>query len=83
MSGSALSPKQRGAAQAREALNSRFPNPEAKSEYFRELAQPESERRRGGVFLSRDEAAALAEAYSILQGVAQRVRKQEAANGAS
>lgn len=67
-----ITPEQR-TRRAREAFDAKFSTPEEKSEYFRSIGRQESERRRGGVVLSADEAATLVSVYRQLREIAQRL----------
>jgi len=66
-----LTPAQRRTQLARQAFDAKFDSPEAKSEYFRDLAQRSHERR---LTLSGDEAAAIAAAYALLSQIAARAQ---------
>ncbi len=74
-----LTPQQRRTLKARETLAAKFATPEEKSAHYRELAEREATRRRGGIVLSAEEASALAHAYDIMRSVAERARKGAAA----
>ncbi len=75
MSDEVLTPQQRRTLKAREALAATFPTTEAKAEYYRDLAEREAARRRGGIVLSAEEASALAHAFDLIRSVAERARK--------
>jgi hypothetical protein len=66
-----LTPAQRRTLPARQALAAQFASPEAKTEYYQELARRSHERR---LVLSGDEAAALLAAYTLLRQIAERAR---------
>jgi hypothetical protein len=73
MGNDALTPQQRRTFPARKALAAKFSSPKEKFQFYRGLAEREATRRRGGIVLSADEAASLAEAYAMLQQVARRI----------
>ncbi len=50
---------------------SAFPTPEAKTDFYRELARRAND---GRIVLSRDDAEALVSAYELLQRIAHRAR---------
>jgi hypothetical protein len=66
-----LSPDQRRTLKAREALARKFATPEQKSEHYRAMAEKANA---GRVVLSGDEAAALVDAYAILNKITERAR---------
>ena len=66
-----LTARQRQTLPGRRALADQFPTPEARTEHYRALARRSADRR---VVLSGDEAAALADAYSLLGRIAERAR---------
>ena len=59
-------------ARARETFAASFESAEAKSEHYRELAARSAKTRADRVYLTRDEASALVECYSLLRGIARR-----------
>jgi hypothetical protein len=66
----ALSPAQRRTLPARKALAAKFPDPEAKREYYREIGERGNA---GRVVLRAEEAAALRDAYALLAKIADRL----------
>ena len=66
-----LTPRHHQTLAGRRALAEQFPTPEARTEHYRALGRRSAERR---VVLSGDEATALADAYSLLGRIAERVR---------
>jgi hypothetical protein len=66
-----LTPAQRRTLPARQALAAQFASPEAKTEYYQELARRSHERR---LTLSGDEAAALLAAYTLLRQIIERAQ---------
>ncbi len=64
-----LSPAQRRTLPAREAFARKFPTPEARSAYFRAIAEKANA---GRVVLSGAEAAALRDAYQLLRTIVDR-----------
>jgi hypothetical protein len=63
--------RQAQAARARRAFLTKFSSPEAKTEYFRELARRSHERR---LTLRADETAALAHAVQLLTAIVARAQ---------
>ena len=72
-----LAPRQRQTHAARQAFAGKFSTPEARSEYFRELSRKSAARR---VVLTGDEVEALAKAYALLRGIAERASLPAPAN---
>jgi hypothetical protein len=70
MSVSDLTANQRRTAPARAAFDARFSTPEERSEHFRRIGQRGNHVR---VTLTAAEAAALAEAFRLLSGIAARL----------
>ena len=66
-----LTLRQRQTLPGRRALAEQFPTLEARTEHYRALGRRSAERR---LVLSGDEASALADAYSLLGRIAERVR---------
>jgi hypothetical protein len=70
-----LTARQRQTLNARTALAARFPNDEAKSEHYRDLAEKANA---GRVVLSGEEAQRLASAYELLRGIGEKARAKVA-----
>ena len=65
-----LSPAQRRTLPARNALAAKFPSPEAKRDYYREIGERGNA---GRVVLRAEDAAALRDAYTLLRTIAERL----------
>lgn len=62
----------RNMARARETFAASFESAEAKSAHYRSLAARAAETRASRVYLTRDEASALVDAYALLRSIARR-----------
>jgi hypothetical protein len=65
-----LTPGQQRTTAARDALARKFPSPEAKSEFYREIG---ARGNAGRVVLRAEEATALRDAYRLLASIADRI----------
>jgi len=65
-----LSPNQRRTQRAREVFAAQFPDPEARSEFYRQIGERGNA---GRVVLSAEQAAALRQAYALLAKITERL----------
>jgi hypothetical protein len=66
---------------ARLAFSKKFAAEDDFRNYMRDLAPRSNDQRRGGLVLSADEVAALAAAFELLEGVAERVKRKATSGG--